>query len=70
MPPYDEALEWIRFAYTVDWLGDYVDPGSTEMEFSTLLEGKALFTLALRQIQTLNLGSYARGSTSTIDPWA
>ena len=38
VPPHDEALEWIRFAYTVGRLGAYVDPGSTEMDFSTLLE--------------------------------
>ena len=28
---YDEALKWLKFAYTGDQLGAYVDPGSTEL---------------------------------------
>ena len=35
-PPYNEALDWIRFAYMGDRLGTYVAPGSTELDFITL----------------------------------
>ena len=41
--PYNEALDWIQFHYTGDWLGDYVEPGSKNINFSNLLGGGGIF---------------------------
>ena len=68
LPPYDKALNWIEFTYTGDWLGDYVDPESTNFNFNTLLQGKPLFAPALRRLQTLYSRAYARGYMSTLGP--
>ena len=38
-PPYDEALNWLKFAYAGDRMGDYVAPASTELVFSTFAKG-------------------------------
>ena len=66
--PYDEALNWLQFAYMSGRMGAYMPPASTDLAFSALVEGGALFTLALWRLQALYLGSYAHRSTSTIGP--
>ena len=67
-PPYNKALNWLQFAYTGDWMGAYVYPASTKFNFITISEGEPLFSPALRRLQNLYTGAYARGYTSTIGP--
>ena len=63
-PPYEEALDWLQFAFTGDTKGQYVAPSHTTFAFASPLEGGALFLLALERLQTLYPWAYARGAIS------
>ena len=41
--PFEEALNWLKFAYTVDRAGAYVAPESTVLAQSAVAEGDELF---------------------------
>ena len=41
-PPFREALDWFKLAYTADQVGDYVAPVSTVLAQSTVAEGDEL----------------------------
>ena len=57
-PPYEEALEWLQFAYTGDRSGTYVAPYLNGVTFYTPEEGEPLFALALQQLCTLYPRAY------------
>ena len=42
-PPFEEALDWIQFAYTADRMGAYVAPASTVLVPSVSSKGDPLF---------------------------
>ena len=42
-PPFKEALEWLKFEYTADYLGAYMAPASTLLAQSAVAEGGELF---------------------------
>ena len=42
-PPFEEALDWLQFANTVDRAGAYVVPASTVLSQSAIAEGGELF---------------------------
>ena len=52
-------LDWLQFAYNVDWFGVYVAADSTEFIFHTLLERKLIFAPYIPQLTTLHPGVYA-----------
>ena len=64
-PSFEEALEWLQFAFMGDAKGQYAAPAHTNFSFSSPVEGEAQFLPALERLQTLYPGAYARGSTST-----
>ena len=64
-PSYEEALDWIQFAFTGDKKGQYAAPSHTKFSFASPVEGEPLFLPALERLQTLYPGAYARGATST-----
>ena len=58
-PPFKETLDWSQFAYTVDRTGTYVDPASTVLVQSMVVEGGELFLVFFVQLQKLYSGDYA-----------
>ena len=52
-PPFEEALNWLQFAYTVDRAGAYVVPASTALTQSAVVEGEKLFTSILYNLRRL-----------------
>ena len=46
-PPFKEALEWLKFEYTADYLGAYMAPASTLLAQSAVAEGGELFPALL-----------------------
>ena len=67
-PPYEEALDWFQFAYAGDWVGGYVDPASTVLVQSVVMEGGPLFSTTLMHLQWSYHGMYAHLLTSSIVP--
>ena len=50
-PPFEAALDWLKFAYTTDRAGDYVAPASTVLTQSTVVEGDELFPALLAHLR-------------------
>ena len=50
-PPFEEALDWLQFTYTVDQAGAYVAPVSTVLAQSKVAEGDELFTALLAHLR-------------------
>ena len=46
-PPFEEALDWLQFAYTVERSVAYVAPASMVLAQSTVAEGGELFPALL-----------------------
>ena len=46
-PPFEEALDWLKFAYTADRAGAYVAPASTALAQSAVADGGELFLALL-----------------------
>ena len=44
-PPFEEALDWLQFAYTADQAGAYVDPESTVLAHSAVAKWGGVFPL-------------------------
>ena len=66
-PTYEEALKCLKFSYTRDSSGMYINLGSTDVNFQTPTEREPLFAPALQRLHTLYPGSYTHGSTSTLE---
>ena len=64
-PLYEEALDWLQFAFTGDTKGQYMASAHTKFSFSLPVEGEPLFILALKRLQTLYPGAYSWGAKST-----
>ena len=45
VPPFEETLNWLQFAYTTDRTGSYVAPASPVLVLSAVLEGDTLFSI-------------------------
>ena len=56
-PPYEDALNWLQFAYTRDAQGGYRAPAYTAFLFVLPVEGGAMFLPALERLQTLYPGA-------------
>ena len=52
-PPFEEALDWMQLAYTVDQAGAYVAPAFTVIAHSAVAEGDELFPELLAHIRRL-----------------
>ena len=50
-PPFKEALDRLKFAYTTDRAGAYVAPASTVLAHLTVAEGDEIFTALLEHIR-------------------
>ena len=50
-PPFKEALDWLKFAYTVDRADVYVAPASTVPAQSAVAEGYELFPVLLAHLR-------------------
>ena len=50
-PPFREALDWFKLAYTADQVGDYVAPVSTVLAQSTVAEGDELLPALLSHLR-------------------
>ena len=66
VPPFEETLNWLQFAYTADKTGAYVSPASTFLVLSALLKGVPLFTAFWRHLMRRFLGSYALTATTRV----
>ena len=44
VPPFEETINWIQFAYTSYRTGAYASPASTVLVLSAVLEGYPIFT--------------------------
>ena len=51
--PFEEALNWLQFAYTADRAGAYVAPASTVLNPSAVAEGGNLFQAILSNLSRL-----------------
>ena len=52
-PPFEEALNWLQFAYTTDRVGAYVAPASTLLAQSMVAEGGEIFPALLAHLRRL-----------------
>ena len=52
-PPFKKALNWLKFAYTTDWAGDYMGPVSTVLTQSAVAKADELFTTILSHLRRL-----------------
>ena len=52
-PPFEEALNWLQFVYTVDRARDYVAPASTVLDQSAIAEGEKIFPAVLYHLRRL-----------------
>ena len=64
-PPYEEALNWLQFDFTVKTKFQYTAPAHTEFSFSSPVKVEPSFLPELKRIQTLYPRAYTRGTTST-----
>ena len=64
-PPYEEALNWLQFAFTGDTKIQYAEPSHNALSFSSPVEGGPLFLPALERLQTFYPRAYVRGAAST-----
>ena len=67
-PPYEDAINWLQFAYTGDSKGCYVAPENTDFTFALPVEGEVLLLPALEHPQTLYPGAYTQGANSKTPP--
>ena len=51
--PFEEALDWLQFAYTADRAGDYGAPASTVLAHFAVAEGGELFPALLAHLRRL-----------------
>ena len=51
--PFEEALDWLQLTYTADRVGDYVEPASTVLAHSVVVEGGELFSEFLSNLRRL-----------------
>ena len=59
VPPFEETIDWIQFAYTADRTGAYVAPASTVLVPSAVSEGDPLFPAICRHLMRRFSGAYA-----------
>ena len=70
VPTFEEAIDWLQFAYTADRTGDYVAPASTFLVQSVVLGGYPLLPLIWRHLCRRYPRAYVHPlpSTSTVAP--
>ena len=56
-PPFEEALDWLQFAYVTDGTGGCVAPLSTFLVKYAVVEGGELFTIFYQHLWKLYLGA-------------
>ena len=61
-PTFKEALDWLKFAYIENWMGDYVMPASTFIIHSAIMGEGELFTSFYRHLQKIYPGAYAHST--------
>ena len=67
-PPFEEALDWLQFAYTADRAKAYVAPASTVFVQSAVLEGGDLFLALLAHLRRRYLEVYGLGFDMAWEP--
>ena len=67
-PAYKEAINWIQFASTGDWIWDYMAAASTVFFQSLLAERDPLFAPILEYLYQRFLGAYTLPTTSIFGP--
>ena len=67
-PPYDEALNWLKFSYMGDRLGAHVALSLTGLKFITLTDREPLFAPALQRLHKLYPRAYARARFGPLGP--
>ena len=58
-PPFEERTDWLHLSYTADRTGAYMEPASTVLVLSAVLEGDPLFPAIWRHLLHRFPGAYA-----------